>query len=182
MGDVTRLLEHARRGEPRAWDEAVALLYEDLLRVAHRVHAGRGAATLDPVALVNECYLRVARRRAEPIADRKHFLAVAARAMRQILVNYARDRTAAKRGGRAPHVTLNEETLGADREAVELLALDEALGRLEAEDARLVRVVDCRVFCGLTEPETASALGLSLRTVQRLWREARRRLRLLLEG
>lgn len=180
MGEITRLLERAREGEPQAWERVVALLYEDLLQVARRVRAGGGAATLNPTALVHECYLRVARRQAGGIADREHFLALAGRAMRQILVNYARDRLAAKRGGGAQRVTLDEATLGADREADELLALDEALARLASQDVRLARVVDCRVFAGLTEQETASALDLPLRTVQRLWHDARERLRALL--
>ncbi len=182
MGEVTRLLEHARGGEPRAWDEAVSLLYGDLLRVARRVRRRGHAATLNATALVNECYMRVARRGAEAIDNREHFMAVAARAMRQVLVNYARDRHAAKRGGDAVHVTLHEDAVAADRQAADLLVLDQALTRLEGEDARLVRIVDCRIFCGLTEAETASALGLSLRSVQRLWGDARRRLRELLEA
>ncbi|HOV96005.1 MAG TPA: ECF-type sigma factor [Thermomonas sp.] len=180
MGEITQLLERARDGEPAAWEQAVASLYEDLLRMARRARAHGGAATLNPTALVNECYLRVARRQADGIHSREHFLAIAGRAMRQILVNYARDRVAAKRGGGALQVTLDEDTLSAQHEADDLLALDAALNQLATEDVRLARIVDCRIFSGLTEQETAEALNLPLRSVQRLWHDARERLRHLL--
>ena len=172
MGEITQLLERARDGEPAAWEQAVASLYEDLLRMARRARAHGGAATLNPTALVNECYLRVARRQADGIHSREHFLAIAGRAMRQILVNYARDRVAAKRGGGALQVTLDEDTLSAQHDA--------ALNQLATEDVRLARIVDCRIFSGLTEQETAEALNLPLRSVQRLWHDARERLRHLL--
>jgi RNA polymerase sigma factor (TIGR02999 family) len=181
MGEVTRLLEQARAGDPAAWNRVVALLYEELLRVARRARAGHGAGTLNATALVNECYLRMAHRRADAISNRTHFLAVAGCAMRQVLVNYARNRVAAKRGGGELHVTLDDAIPSADEEAEDLLALDDALIRLAREDACLARVVDCRVFAGLSETETATALDLSLRSVQRHWHTARARLRDLLE-
>lgn len=181
MGDITQLLEDARNGDPSAWAHAVALLHEDLLRMARRTRAGGHAPTLNATALVNECYLRFARRQADGIQNREHFLAVASCAMRQILVNYARDRLAAKRGGDAVRITLDEAQLGVDDEAGDLLALDTALAKLLQEDERLARVVDCRIFGGLTEQETAMALSLPLRTVQRLWHDARERLRDLLD-
>lgn len=180
MGEVTQLLERARDGESGAWERVVTLLYDELLHIARRARSGGGAATLNPTALVNECYLRVARRQAAGIDNREHFLAIAARAMRQILVNYARDRVAAKRGGDAQRVTLDEDSLGADHEAADLLAVATALDTLENEDTRQAQVVDCRVFGGLSEAETATALELPLRTVQRLWHAARERLRQLL--
>jgi RNA polymerase sigma factor (TIGR02999 family) len=173
MGPITQLLARARDGDGGAWDSVVALLYDDLLRLARGAHAGARAATLNPTALVHECYLRLARQGAEAIHSRAHFLAVAGRAMRQILVNHARDRSAAKRGGGAAHTTLQHLELAADGEAADVLALDAALQALEQEDVRLVRVVDCRVFAGLSEAETSEALGLSLRSVQRLWQTAR---------
>lgn len=181
MGEITQLLDNARGGEPGAWDRVVTLLYEELLRVARRARRQHAAATLNPTALVNECYLRVAKRQAEAIDNREHFLAVAARAMRQILVNYARDRIAVKRGAGALRVTFDEARLRADAEADQLLELDHALAQLASEDVRLVKVVDCRVFGGLNETETAAALGVSLRTTQRLWADARARLHALLE-
>lgn len=182
MGEITLLLERARGGDGDAWERVVDLLYADLLQLARRMRAGGGPPTLNATALVNECYLRVARRGAGAIGNREHFLALAARAMRQILVNYARDRLAAKRGAGAVHVALEELPASADLEASDLLALDGAMTQLAAEDERLVRVVDCRVFGGLTEDETATALALPLRTVQRLWQRARDRLRTLLPG
>jgi len=180
MGEITQLLEDARNGDPGAWASAVSCLHEDLLRLARRARAGGKAPTLNATALVNECYLRFARRQADGIRNREHFLAVASCAMRQILVNYARDRLAAKRGGEALRVTLDEDRLHADGEADDLLALDVALAALQHEDPRMARVVDCRVFGGLTEQETAAALDLPLRSVQRLWHDARARLRELL--
>lgn len=182
MGEITRLLYCAHGGDADAWERVVALLYPELLRLARRVRSANGAPTLCATALVHECYLRMARAQGGSISSRTHFLGVAGRAMRQILANYARDRMAAKRGGGARQVTLDEEGLSADSEAGELLALDAALEQLAAEDVRLVQVVDCRVFAGLTEQETAVALELPLRTVQRLWQRARERLRTLLPG
>ncbi len=181
MGEITRLLEDARQGDAAAWDQVVALLYDELLVLARRVRGGRHAGhTMRPTALVNECYLRVARRQADAISDREHFLAVAARAMRQILVNHARKHFAVKRGGDVLHVTLHEERLRVVREAEDLIAMDKALEQLEREDPRLVKVVDCRVFGGLSEAETAQAMDMSLRSAQRLWHRARQRMRDLL--
>lgn len=176
MGEITQLLEQSRRGDAAAWDDLVSALHDELLRVAYRVKAGDKGGTLNATALVNECYLRLAPRQGSSISGREHFLAVAGRAMRQILVNHARDRVAAKRGGNARRITLDEEAVAADMEADDLLALNDALNRLDTEDSRLPRIVDCRVFGGLTESETAAALNISLRTVQRLWRTARQKL------
>lgn len=181
MGEITRLLAVAREGDRDAWEPLMALLYDDLLRLARRVASARGVATLNPTALVHECYLRVIRSRPEAITSSHHFLALASRVMRQILVNYARDRVAAKRGGGALHVTLERFQVSADQEADEVLALDEALTRLASEDDRLSQVVNCRVFGGLSEAETATALDIPLRTVQRRWQQARERLRAVMQ-
>lgn len=177
MGEITRLLDGARDGDSAAWERVIVLLYDDLLRLARRATPGRGPSTMNATALVHECYLRVARGSPGAITSGSHFLALASRAMRQILVNHARDRVAAKRGGGAVHVPLDHQQISADREADEVLMLDEALARLAREDERLSQVVDCRVFGGLTEAETASALDIPLRTVQRRWQTARERLR-----
>lgn len=179
MGEITTLLERARHGESDAWERVVALLYADLLRIARRT-AHHGNATLNATALVHECYLRVAKGNHDAIVDRSHFLALASRAMRQILVNHARDRVADKRGGGAPHITLQEHQACVEREADEVLMLDMALSQLGKDDELAARVVDCRVFGGLTEEETAEALGVPLRTVQRRWQQAREKLRSLL--
>lgn len=180
MSEITQLLGEVRAGDGDAWNRVVALLYDDLRRLAQRVKAG--AHSLDATALVHECWLRFADGGARGIADRAHFFAVASRAMRQILANHARDRLALKRGGGARRTTLDDVDIAADREADELVRLDALLTQLAREDERLVRVVDCRVFGGLSEAETADALGLSLRTVQRLWAQARARLTALVEA
>lgn len=186
MGEVTELLERARAGDAAAWDRVVALIYDDLKRIARGVLAGSGNLTLNPTSLVHDCYLRLSRGGAEGVVNREHFLALAARAMRQLMLNHARDRVAAKRGGGAAHTTLGEvgaeASVEADLQAEQLLALDAALLRMGEDDERLVRVVECRIFAGLSEEETATALDTSLRTVQRLFGEARMRLAELLAG
>lgn len=182
MGEVTRLLECSRDGDPEAWERVIVLMYDDLLRLARRAAPARRAATMNATALVHECYLRVARNRADAISSSSHFLALASRAMRQILVNHARDRVAAKRGGGAIHVTLERQQVSADQEADDVLMLDEALTTLEASDKPLSEVVNCRIFGGLSEAETAAALGVSLRTVQRRWQQARERLRACMQS
>ncbi len=184
MGEVTELLERARAGDATAWDRVVTLIYEDLKRIARGVLAHSGNVTLNPTSLVHDCYLRLSREGADGVVNREHFLALAARAMRQLMLNHARDRVAAKRGGGAPHTTLGEVGARVDAEAdvqaEQLVALDAALLRLGTSDERLVRVVECRIFAGLSEEETAAALDTSLRTVQRLFGEARGRLTELL--
>ena len=181
MSQITLLLEQAHGGDEAAWQQVVALLYDDLLRLARCANTSGRPNTLNATALVHECYLRIAGGGGENgIGNRSHFLALAGRAMRQILVNHARDRMAAKRGGGAEHTTLDQNDLAADREAEELLGVEFVLEQLGREDERLVRVVDCRIFGGLTEVETAEALRMPLRSVQRLWAQARERLQNLL--
>jgi RNA polymerase sigma factor (TIGR02999 family) len=182
MGEVTRLLERARDGDGAAWDAAVALVYADLRRIARAVLQADAHATLNPTALVHECYLRLARSGAAGVESRAHFLSLAARAMRQLMLNHARDRIAAKRGGGAPQVALSERDAAADSQAEQLIHLDQALQRLAAEDERMARVVECRVFAGLGEQETADALDIPLRTVQRAFADARTRLGEILGG
>lgn len=186
MGEVTELLERARGGDAAAWDRVVALIYNDLKRLARSVLAGSGNLTLNPTSLVHDCYLRLSKGGAEGVINREHFLALAARAMRQLMLNHARDRVAAKRGGGVAHTTLGgvgaEASAEADVQAEQLLALDAALSKLAASDERLVRVVECRIFAGMTEDETAAALDTSVRTVQRLFGEARACLAELLAG
>ncbi len=180
MGDVTQLLERARGGDAAAWDQVVALIYDDLRRIARGVLGGPGGATFDATGLVHECYLRLSRAGADGVLNRQHFLALAARAMRQLMLNHARDRIAAKRGGGAAQVTLGEADAAADAQAEQLIALDQLLERLASEDARLAKVVECRVFAGLNEQEAAEAMDLPLRTLQRLYADARARLAELL--
>jgi len=168
---------------PESIDGLVALAYHELRAIAHRRLAARGpAGTLSTTALVNEAYLRlVDQSRAGPW-QRTHFLAVASLAMRHVLVDRARERVALKRGGARKRVTLDDAHLAVDAEPDVLLALDDALRQLADFDPRVSRVVDCRFFGGLTEPETAEALGVTLRTVQRDWVKARVLLRRALEA
>lgn len=180
MGEVTELLERARGGDRDAWDQVVELIYDDLKRIARGVLGGQGSATLNPTALVHDCYLRLSRAGADGVVNREHFLSLAARAMRQLMLNHARDRVAAKRGGGVDQTQLGGVDVEADNEAEHLVALDGALTRLGAFDERLVRVVECRVFAGMSEDETAASMGISLRSVQRLYADARAQLAVLL--
>ena len=183
MGEITVLLGQARAGEAAAWDRVIHLLYADLQRLARRASYGSGAQ--DVTVLVHECYMRLERSGAVGIENRAHLLSLASMAMRQLLINHARDHIALKRGGAQAHTTLGkadlEQACAAYSEAEELLAIDAALKRLGDADARLARVVECRLFAGLNEEETATALGLPLRSSQRLWQQARERLRTLLD-
>jgi RNA polymerase sigma factor (TIGR02999 family) len=181
MSEVTQLLEQARAGEAGAWDKAVALVYNDLKRIAGGVLAGSRGATLNATMLVHECYLRMAKDGALAINNRAHFLALAARAMRQLMLNHARDKVAQKRGAGATHVDIDESRDAIITEAQQLIDLDSALAMLETENLQWVRVVECRVFAGMTEQETADALELPLRSTQRAWADVRERLAQLLE-
>jgi RNA polymerase sigma factor (TIGR02999 family) len=177
VGSVTNLLLAHGRGAEGAFDRLVPLVYDDLRRLARaQLRRLRGGDTLDTAGLVHEAYLRLVDQTRATWRDRGHFLAVSALAMRQILIDYARSRQRAKRGGDAQRVTLDDE-MAVTRQATHLIELDQALERLAAVDPRLVRVVECRHFAGYSEEETASALGVSLRTAQRDWLKARAWLR-----
>jgi RNA polymerase sigma factor (TIGR02999 family) len=175
-GDVTLLLQAYAGGDRAAFDQLVPLIYEELRRIArnHLRRTQRGA-TLDTNGLVHEAYLKLAGQKGMRVEDRGHFLAIAARAMRQIIVSRARARVAAKRGGGDIRMTLDEERIAAagESQAEWLLDLDRALEGLRERDERLARTVECRFFAGLSEDETAEALGVSLRTAQRNWMRAR---------
>jgi RNA polymerase sigma factor (TIGR02999 family) len=166
-------------------DAAVSSAYRELREIAHQRlgRVGVRGGTLSTTGLVHETYLRLAEQAVARCNDRAHFLAVASLAMRYVLVDRARARTTRKRGGAIDQiVTLDDEVMGADSQAEMVLDLHEALERLAAWDARLARVVECRFFGGLTEQETAEALGLTVRTVQRDWVKARILLRRALEA
>ncbi len=172
-GEVTQLLDDLRRGEPVS-DQLFESVYDALRRIA-RSHRGRwrGNETLNTTALVHEAYLKLVGGDGASYENRAHFLAVAAKAMRHLLVSYAERQSAQKRGGGTPDLSLDEALLVPEARAVELLALDEALQRLEAVDPRAAEVVECRFFAGLDAEETAAALGISRRTVTRDWGAAR---------
>lgn len=177
-GDVTRLLRQAGEGDADVLGGVYELVYEQLRQIAAaRLRQERDGHTLQPTALVNEAFLKLARSPAANVGDRQHFLRVAARAMRQVLVDHARRRDAVKRGDGAKAITLTEQGLAADgsggMDAEELLALDSALDRLDSLDSRLRQVVELRFFAGLNDSETGEVLGVTRRTVQRDWTRAR---------
>jgi RNA polymerase sigma-70 factor, ECF subfamily len=181
--DVTELLQAHGRGEAGVFDRLVPLVYDDLRRAARQQLRRRaGLVSLDTTALVHEAYLRLVDQSRATWQSRGHFLAVSAIAMRQILVDHARARTRQKRGGDAPHEVLDERLTAVQQEAEQLLILNDALDRLALEDPRLVRIVECRYFAGLSEDETAEALDVSVRTVQRDWLKARTWLRQYMGG
>lgn len=178
-GEITRLLAAARQGDANAMDRLMALVYDELRAIAHRqLRRRRPGQTLDTTALVHEAYLKLVDPGGAAWQERHHFFSVAAVAIRHILVDAARRRAARKRGGEAVRVTFDEllpaqRDLGAGVDAVEILALDQALTSLAALNERLSRLVELRFFAGLTEEETAEVLGTSERTVRRDWRKAR---------
>lgn len=182
-GTVTQLLLDHRRGDDEALDRLFPLIYDELRRMAHRILRGeRAGHTLSTTALVHECYLNVADRTVCSFQDRAHFLAVAARAMRHLLIDYARRRTAQKRGGVQHRVTLDDHMISVDEQAADLMAVHHALDELSSRSPRMGKVVECRFFGGLTIEETARAVGISKRTVQRDWKRARAYLHHLLRA
>ncbi len=174
-GEVTRLLKELGEGDPHALDRLYPLVYEELRRAAQRaLRSERAEHTLQPTELVHEVFLKLAGSGPGQLHDRTHFVAVAARAMRQVLVDHARRRNAAKRGGELVRTTLGDSAfVSGPLSAEELIALDDALNRLETYEPRLRQVVEMRYFAGLPEREIAVALGVTERTVQRDWVKAR---------
>ncbi len=173
---VTELLGQVRAGDRAAFSRLWPVVYEELRTLAARLLRGeRAGHTLRPTALVNEAYLRLVDQRAG-WQDRSHFFAVAAQAMRRILVDYARAHLASKRGGIAPRLSLDDQAdgvAGADIALDDVIEVDAALGELAALDSTEARIVELRYFGGLTLEETAAALGVSLATVKREWQVAR---------
>ena len=168
--------------EREALDELVPLLYEELRILARkqlraRRHNTEGTPTLATTALVNEAYLKLVAQSPARWNDRAHFLALCAVAMRHILVDRARARVALKHGGGRHRVALNEETVAVEDQPAAILEIDEAVHALERLNPRLARVVESRFFAGLSEEQTAEALGVTVRTVQRDWAKARMLLR-----
>lgn len=152
----------------------MATVYDELRMIARRqLYGRRGGETIQTTALVHEAFLKLARSESDDFNDRSHFFAVAATAMRQILVDYARQRASEKRGGEFKRVDFDMEKLDVESQTELLIELDDALQKLSALDPRLTKVVECRYFAGMTEPETAAALGVNERTVRRDWVKAR---------
>lgn len=172
--DTTELLLALRGGDRTALDRLLPHVYEELHRIAHRELARRGGnEALRTTGLLHEAYLKLVDHARLDVESRSHFLAVAATAMRHILIDYARARQTQKRGGAWRRISLDEGPATADARLEELIDLDDALGRLERFDDRLARVVECRFFGGMTVDETATALDVSPRTVDRAWQKAK---------
>lgn len=175
--EITGLLRKHASGDSAALDRLIPLVYDDLRRIAHdRLQSERASHTLDTTAVVHEAYLRLVDVPDPGWNGRAHFFAVSSKVIRNLLIDYARRRKTEKRGGKMIRIPMNEELDGgADGEPrmIDLLALDEALSALARRDARLEEVVECRFFGGLSVRETADALGVSTRTVERDWTRAK---------
>lgn len=171
--DITRLIDAHRNGDISAYDQAVELLYGELHGIAHHQLARfHGQATLHTTAVVNEAYIRL-REASAGAVDRKHFLGMAARAMRHVVIDYARKRSAAKRGGGLRQVELRDADAAVAAQADQLLLIEESLQKLAETSERLVKVFECKFFAGLDDDETAATLEVSKRTAQRDWMKAR---------
>ena len=171
---ITDLFASWRQGDAMAGDRLFATLYQELRRLARYQLRGRPAgATLDTTALIHEAYLKLAERSRGPVRDRGHFLALASRVMRQIVVDHARQKSAAKRDGRVQEPFDEPGASAAALSLEDLLALDEALNRLGALDPRLAQLIDLRFFGGLSIEETAEIQELSEATIKRDWLKAR---------
>lgn len=172
--EVTLLLEASRNGNENAWSSLIRIVYADLRKMAqrHRYSAGPGGS-LNTTGLLHESYFRLAGSVRQSVASRSHFFALASRIMRQVMCDYARERIAMKRGGGQSAKQLHEFDAIEQSEAESLVQLDRALQALELREPSWARIVECRFFAGLSEPEAAEALGVSVRTAQRRWSAAR---------
>lgn len=172
--EVTRLVQRWGHGEEGAFDELMELVYDELRDIArHHLKLGARDEVLDTTALVHEAYLRLARVGEWDGKGRAQFFAFYSRAMRHILIDFARHREAAKRGGSRIRVPLDEEIASVEAAAADLLVVEDALQRLESENERMSHVFECRYFGGMSVEETATALSTSTRTVEREWAKAR---------
>ncbi|MGE0359299.1 MAG: ECF-type sigma factor [Vicinamibacterales bacterium] len=182
-GQVTEILRSAGAGDRAPLDRVFQLVYDELRRIARRQRAGQPpGGTVSTTVLVHEVYLRLADHSEARFEDRARFYGYAARVMRAVLVDAARARHASKRGGGWTPVELEDHHLPVEGQADLVLAIDEALTRLAAEDAHLARLVECRFFGGMSDAEVAHELGVSDRTVRRDWLRARTWLHAQLTG
>ncbi|MEX2471189.1 MAG: ECF-type sigma factor [Gemmatimonadota bacterium] len=181
-GSITRLVQQWSDGEDGALDALVHLVYDDLRVIAHHhLRTMEDDSTLHTTALVHETYLRLDGVHGGAWKSRGHFFAFCSTAMRRVLIDYARRHQAAKRGRERTRVPLEEVPGPFDAEVVQVLAVDEALRRLVKHDERMATIVECRFFGGLTVAETAEALEVSTRSIEREWARARVYLHRLLE-
>jgi len=173
-GEVTAILARLREGRASAADELMPLVYDELRELARRQVRRHGATpTLQPTALVHEAYLRLVGSEGAPWQNRAHFFGVAALAMRQVLANHLREKASGKRGGGFQRVTLDEAITPNQSPDIDLMALTQALERLESLDERQARIVTLRFLAGMSVPEVAEALAISTATVEREWRVAK---------
>ena len=173
-GEITQLLAEVRSGNRDAESRLASVVYHELHRMASRyMHHERPDHSLQATILVHEAYLQLVNQEERNWQNRSHFFALAAQIMRRILIDHARSRHALKRGGAGVKVQLDDVVVFSDDKCEELIAVDEALTRLAARDARLGRVVELRFFAGLTEVEIGSVLGVSPRSVKRDWKVAK---------
>jgi len=183
VSDVTRILDRAQQGDAKAASELLPLVYDELRRVAAHKMAGESPGhTLQPTALVHEAWLRLVGNEESRFANRAHFFAAAAEAMRRILVESARRKARLKRGGNVAIEELEESQIEMTAPSEEVLAVHEALDQLAAEDPLAAEVVKLRYFVGLTIPKVAEALNIASRTANRLWAFARVRLKHAIRG
>ena len=172
--EVTELLKRHREGDPQALAELIPLVYKELQKLASYYLKGeRPAHTLQTTALVHEAYMRLIDRKEVDWRDRSHFFAVAAQTMRRILVDYARQHRAVKRGSSAAQISLEHATVFAKERAPEHLLIDELLTRLAKLDPQGVRIVELRYFAGFSVAQTAEVVGISAATVKREWSVAK---------
>ncbi len=180
--DITSLLRDVRGGSEPARAELFQVVYRELLAMARRRLPSRRGVTLDTTALVHETYLKLFDRTSLEWQDRRHFFAVAAMAMRQIVVDHARRRAAQKRGGGLEQVELDDDAGASQGDPEQVLAVDQAMAQLAVVNERYARIVEMRYFAGFTDEEIAETLEISDRTVRRDWRLARALLHQALHG
>lgn len=176
--EITRLLSGWSTGDEASFDRLIELVYDDLRRIAHR-HLGAGArnTVVDTTVLVHEAYVKLAGVSDSEWAGRAQFFAFCSRAMRRILIDFARRGSAAKRGGDRIRVPLRDDAARVEADIVELLVVEDALRRLEERNERMARIVECRFYGAMSVADTAAAVGTSERTVEREWTRARAYLR-----
>jgi RNA polymerase sigma factor (TIGR02999 family) len=183
MHDITAVLVAHRDGQPGAFEQLVDLIYPELRRIAHgQLRHWRANGSLETGTVVHEAFLKLVDQTRVNWQDRAHFFAIAARAMRQVIIDYARRRRRLKRGGGVANLDLDAREIAIQNQVEQLLALNDSLSRLETVDPRLLQVVECRFFAGYTDTQTADILQVSVRTIERDWRRARAWLRAQLGG